>query len=72
MDIQIIKDNPGVPKAGSAGSLDRVIMYGGYAICMVLAYVAPRWSMRGVGIITIIIVARITFSRFNDTTAGEE
>lgn len=66
MDRQIVRDNPGAERADSTGFTDRVIMYGGYIVCMALAYIAPRWSMRGVGILTLIILFRTMRSNRKD------
>lgn len=66
MNSQIEKDNPGLQTFKKVITLNRIIMYVGYAISIILSFVLPVWSMRTVGIITIIIVARLFVSKKSD------
>lgn len=66
MHYQIEKDNPGIRTFTNRITWNRIIMYVGYTISIILSFVLPVWSMRTVGIITIIIVVRLFISKKSD------
>ena len=53
LDHQIRIDNPGVDPDGSVRSPLRVLMYGGYVLSMILAFIKPVLSIYVVGIMMI-------------------
>ena len=63
MYYQIKKDNPEMQKHTKRIAWNRIIMYVGYSVSIVLAFFYPIWSMRTVGIVTIIIIIRFLVSK---------
>ena len=59
LDRRILLDNAGAERDTTTGFLDRAFLYGGYAACMALAFLRPRWSLYLIGVITTVLVARI-------------
>lgn len=55
LDYQIRKDNPGVHRDHSTALPVRIVMYGGYILCMALAFVKPVLSIYMIGISTVIL-----------------
>lgn len=43
----------------STRTFDRVFMYAGYALCMALAFIWPRGSLYLIGVIAVVLTARI-------------
>lgn len=66
MYLQIRRDNPGIKTIKSAVAWNRIIMYAGYGISIILSFFAPVWSMRIIGIVTVVIVVRLFASRRAD------
>lgn len=59
LDRQILRDNTGAVRDSSTRFFDRVFMYAGYVVCMILAFVWPNGSLYLIGIVTIVMIARI-------------
>ena len=59
LNHQILKDNPDAERDSSTRPYDRAVMYGGYAICIILAFVLSRFSLYLIGIISVIMVIRM-------------
>lgn len=59
LDFQIRKDNPGAVRDSSTRALDRGIMYGGYALCIVLSFIYARFSLYLIGVISVIMIIRM-------------
>lgn len=59
LDRQILKDNPEAEKDSSTRLFDRVFMYGGYVLCMVLAFIYPPLSLYIIGAVSIVMIVRI-------------
>ena len=55
LDYQICKDNPGISKDSSVTLSTRALMYGGYVLCMILAFVKPILSIYLIGILTVVM-----------------
>ena len=55
LDYQIRKDNPGAERDRSTTLPVRIIMYGGYVLCMVLAFIKPILSIYIIGASTIVL-----------------
>ena len=55
LDYLIRKDNPGVERDASTRLPVRLLMYGGYTLCMVLAFIKPILSTRVLGILTMVM-----------------
>ena len=53
LDLQIRKENPGVPRDRATALPVRVIMYGGYILCIILAFIRPILSIYVIGISTV-------------------
>lgn len=53
LDHEIVKDNPGTEKDSSTELLTKVIMYGGYILCMILALIKPVLSIYVIGLSTV-------------------
>jgi uncharacterized membrane protein len=62
MDNQILKDNPDAKKDMTTSNTMRAILYGGFAIELVFAFVMPLISLILVGIVTLIIAANMFLS----------
>lgn len=56
LDYQIRKDNPGVPRDPTMYWPVRVVMYGGYIFCIIMAFVYPIFSLYTLGIFIIILL----------------
>ena len=59
LEWQIRKDNPGIPKESSTRLPDRLVMYGGFILCMMLAWVNPVFSRYMICIVTLIMGVRM-------------
>ena len=59
LDRQILRGNAGAVRDSSTRALDRVFMYGGHLVCMILALVWPRGSLYLIGVIAAVLVGRI-------------
>lgn len=59
LDYQIRKDNPGTERDSSTRPVDRAIMYIGYSVCIILAFVYSRYSMYLIGIISVVMIIRM-------------
>lgn len=59
LDRQILHDNPGAARDSSTRTFDRIFMYAGYVLCMALAFVWPRGSLYLIGVIAVVLTARI-------------
>ena len=59
LDRQILKDNPTAEKDSSTRLFDRAFMYGGYAVCILLAFLYARFSLYIIGIVSIVMIIRI-------------
>ena len=55
LDYQIRKDNPGAKRDGSTTFWSRLVMYGGYALCMALSFVKPELSIYLIGVSTVVL-----------------
>jgi len=55
LDYQIRQDNPGAERDSSTTFKSRLMMYGGYALCMVLSFVKPELSIYVIGISTVVL-----------------
>lgn len=55
LDYQIRKDNPGVPRDTTTALPIRALMYGGYALCMVVAFIKPILSIYVIGASTVVM-----------------
>ncbi len=62
MDNQILKDNPDAKKDMTTSKTVRSILYCGFAIELVFAFVMPIISLILVGIVTLIIAANMLLS----------
>ena len=59
LDRQILRNNPGAARDSSTRTFDRAFMYAGYALCMALAFIWPRGSLYLIGVIAVVLTARI-------------
>ncbi len=59
LDYQIRKDNPNALRDRSNEMSNRIILYGTFSLCMVLAYVIPPLSLALVGINAIVVMFRL-------------
>lgn len=59
LDIQILKDNKSAEKDSSTRAFDRVFMYVGYVICMIVAFIKPVWSLYIISLVTVVMIVRI-------------
>ena len=59
LDRQILKDNPEAEKDSSTRLFDRIFMYGGYVLCMILAFIYPALSLYIIGAVSIVMIVRI-------------
>ena len=66
LSYQIGKDNPKIKAFTKRITWNRIIMYVGYTISIILSFFLPVWSMRTVGIVTVIIVVRLFVSKKSD------
>lgn len=65
LDHQITKDNPGTKRHETTSFTIRAVMYGVYAICMILAFVKPIFSIYALGISTVLIMVLMFFANGN-------
>ena len=63
MCCQIGRDNPDIKAAVSRITVNRIIMYVGYTVSIMLSFIAPVWSMRMVGLVTVISVVTLFVSK---------
>ncbi|MGN1382487.1 MAG: TMEM175 family protein [Eubacterium sp.] len=54
LDYQIRKDNPEVPRDDSTVLHVRVVLYGGYILSMILAFIKPILSISVIGLLTVV------------------
>lgn len=59
LDRQILRDNPEAERDSSTRLFDRVFMYGGYVLCMMLAFVYPPLSLYIIGGVSVVMIVRI-------------
>lgn len=59
LDRQILRDNPEATRDSSTRLFDRVFMYGGYVLCMALAFIYPPLSLYIIGAVSIVMIVRI-------------
>ncbi len=59
LDYQIRKDNPGAERDSSTRGFDRIVIYGGFAICIGLAFLYARSSLYLIGVISVIMIIRM-------------
>ena len=59
MSGEMGKDNAEIQKYIKRSRPSLIIMYIGYVISMILAFIVPVWSLRMVGIVTIVIIVRL-------------
>lgn len=59
LDIQILRDNKSAEKDSSTRIFDRVFMYAGYVICMIVAFIKPVWSLYIISLVTVVMIVRI-------------
>lgn len=73
LDHQIVEDNPGASKDASTELITRILMYGGYMICMILAFIRPVMSIYVIGISTAALFIRVfADSRKDKCKTGEK
>ena len=65
LSYRLRKDNPDVESIPRGFTVNRVIMYIGYAASMAIAFVKPIWSIRIVGLITLLLILRLIYSKKN-------
>ena len=59
LDWQIRKDNPDAARDSSTRLLDRLVLYGGFLLCMVLAFFVPRASLYLIGVVSAVMIVRM-------------
>lgn len=59
LDYQIRKDNPEAEKDSSNSFFDRTILYGGFFLCLVLAFVWRPGVVPLVGLISLVMLIRV-------------
>ncbi len=59
LDYQIRKDNPDAGRDKSNEMSNRIILYGTFILCMIMAFIIPSVSMALVGINAIIVMFRL-------------
>lgn len=59
LDHQIVKDNPEAKKDSSTRAFDRAVMYGGYTVCIILAFIYSQFSLYVIGVISVIMIVRM-------------
>lgn len=59
LDRQILRDNPEAKKDSTTRLFDRVFMYGGYVLCMILSFVYPPLSLYVIGVVSVVMIVRI-------------
>ena len=59
MDYQIRKDNPGCERDSSNRFADRAIMYGGFALCLILSFVYTQGVIPLIGVISVAMIIRV-------------
>ncbi|KRL78844.1 TMEM175 family protein [Secundilactobacillus paracollinoides] len=62
MDEQIIRDNPKVKRDASNNLRTRIILYGGYIVGMILAFVWPISALFLVALITVVLAVQLTMA----------
>lgn len=71
LDFQIRRDNPGVERDATTKFSVRVILYAGYILGMVLAFVKPVLSLYVIGILAVISFI-VTFRGAKESAKGKE
>lgn len=56
MNYQIERDNPGIRTLSKKITWNRIIMYVGYTVSMILAFIMPEWSMRVIHLKKILFI----------------
>lgn len=59
LDHQILKDNPDAERDSSTMLFDRAVMYGGYTVGILLAFIYSQFSLYVIGIISVIMIIRM-------------
>lgn len=71
LDWQIRKDNPGAARDSSTRLFDRAFMYGGYAVCVLLALFYARGGLYLIGVIALVMTVRIFLARDGRVSKAE-
>ena len=59
MDYQIRKDNPDAVRDSSNQLIDRAIMYGGFALCLIFSFVLTKGVVPLIGLICVVMIIRV-------------